>query len=107
MQEIAVQRQTCIGTFFGMELGGKNIVACDGHRVAPAVIGFTYAVLRMSWGGVVTVQEIDLALVGNAVPYGMRLGDEHLVPAHLRHLEAAAVSLRLAFELKAPDFAGD
>lgn len=44
MQEIAVQRQTCIGTFFGMELGGKNIVACDGRRVAPAVIGFTYAV---------------------------------------------------------------
>ena len=49
---------------------------------------------------VIAVHEVEERVVGDAVPERVRLRLAHAVPAHLRHLEARAVVLQLAFELE-------
>ena len=106
-EEVAVQRQAVVGAFFGMELGRENVIARQRRGKAAAVLGFARAVARVRRAGVEAVHEIEVAAVGHARPERVRPGLEDLVPAHLRHLEAAAVGLQAAVEAEAHDLAGD
>ena len=51
MEEIAEQGQALGRAFFGVKLGGKNIVTGNGAGKAATVIGFGRAVHRVPSGG--------------------------------------------------------
>src|SRR5204863_9529873 len=95
------------GAFLGMELGRENIIARKRRGKASAVVGFAGAVAGIGRTHAIAVHEIEPSAVRNAVPERVRLRLGDLVPAHLRHLEAAAVFLQLAVEPEADHLAGD
>jgi hypothetical protein len=74
VQKVAVERQTVVGTFFGVELGSKNIIARNGRRKALTVVGFAHAVARIRRSGVKTVHEIEVAAIGHITPHRMGPG---------------------------------
>src|SRR5664279_1340750 len=93
VEEVAIQRQTMSGALFGMELRRENVIPRQRRGKAAAVVGFARTVALIRRADVIAVHEIEVGAVGNACPDRVRLGLEDLVPAHLRHLEAAAVGL--------------
>ena len=97
VQKVAVQVQACIGAFFGVKLGGKEVVAGDCGSKPVAIVGQAYAVRGVGGAGVVAVQEVKPAFIGQALPHGVGLALAHAVPAHLRDFVAAAVGLGLLF----------
>ena len=94
-----------------MELGCENIIACDGTCKEAAVIGLGRAMRALLHLRIKAVHKVVEAAVGNSGPQRMGLAALlrllHLVPAHLRHLEAAAVGLRPAFEIELAHIAGN
>src|SRR3990167_1882878 len=110
-EEVAIQGQALVGTLLGMELGGKNVIPRHCAGKALTVLGEARDVARVRRRGVITVHEVEPAAVGHALPDRMwraaRRLREDLVPAHLRHLVAAAVGLDAAFELEALHAARD
>src|SRR5664279_3180319 len=107
VQEVAVQGQPECGALFRMELRRENIIARKRRGKAATVVGFANTVARVGRARLETVHEVEVAGVGNTPPDRVRPGLDHLVPAHLRHLETAAVGLDLALEAKAHHFAAD
>src|SRR5574337_1909331 len=81
VQEVAVQRQTMGGAFFRVELGGENIIACDGRGKGQAVVGFARHMRRVGRPRIEAVHEVEVAVVGHAGPHGMG----HAGMAHLAH----------------------
>src|SRR5436190_15425203 len=90
-----------------MELRRENVTCGQRRGKAAAVIGFTCTVALIGRTRVVAVNEVEVTGVGDAAPERVRTRLDDLVPAHLRHLEAAAVGLKAAVESEANDFAGD
>src|SRR5689334_9625108 len=107
VQEVAVQREAVGGAFLGMELGRENIIASERRGKASAVVGFAGAAPRIGRPRAVAVHEVEPGAIGDARPERMRAHLDDLVPAHLRHLVAAAVLLEPALEAEAHDLAGD
>ena len=97
MQEIAVQRQTMVRTLLRVKLCRKNIIARHSRCEATAVVGLAHGVARVRRFDVKTVDEVEIAAIRHIPPNGMgltiRVRLHHLIPAHLRHLEPAAVGL--------------
>ena len=73
MQEIAVEGQALVCALLGVELGCKNIIACNGGGKARPVFRFTHAEARIRRPREVAVHEIEVAAVGHAVPKRVRL----------------------------------
>src|SRR5674476_1437385 len=89
MEEVAVQRQTVVRTFFGVELRGENIIARNRRTKALAIVGLAHAVARIRRLGVKTMHKIEVTAIGHLTPHRVRRGTvivtPDLVPAHLRH----------------------
>src|SRR5437868_13531957 len=84
VEEISLELQPVLRTLLGVELGRKNIIACQGGGKALAVVGLPYAVGDIGGPGVEAVDEIEVALVGHPGPDRVWPRLQHLVPAHLR-----------------------
>ena len=75
--------------FFGVELGGEDVVAPDGGGEGVAVFGAGGDDAGIGGLGVEAVDEIDVAAAGDAAVEGaVRAGDFDLVPADLRDFQA-------------------
>src|SRR6478609_9335673 len=107
VEEVAVERQAMGGALLGVELRRENVTCRQRRGKAAAVICFTDTVARVGRARIEAVNEIEVAGVGNAAPERVRARLDDLVPAHLRHLEAAAVFLEPTVEAKADHLAGD
>ena len=111
MQKVTVQGQPLLSTFFRVELGSKNIIPRQRRCEAPTVVSFADSVARIRRLGVETVHKIEIGAVRNTLPKRVRPGGglcaalKNLVPAHLRHFEAAAIGLQAARQVKFKDFA--
>ena len=94
-----------------MELGRKNIIACKRACKAAAIVGLGCAMCALLHQRIKAVHKVVEAAVGNACPQRMGLAAMlslvHLVPAHLRHLEAAAIGLCLARQIELAHITGD
>ena len=93
LQEILDQRQTQRLALFRVELRSKHVVAADagGHRLAVFGGGEELAVVgRLQMIGVDEIGVQPRLAVGDAVEQRVRLRKAQRVPAHVRHLEAAA-----------------
>ena len=108
VQEVAVQGQAVLGALLGVELGGENVIACHGAGKARAVVGFAR---RCGAGRTAAHRSCARSRSrrrrARPAQIGCGRACEHLVPAHLRHLVAAAVGLQPAFEAEAQHLAGD
>src|ERR1035437_1532232 len=97
VKEVAVQRQTVVGTFFRVKLGGKNIIARNRRAKALAIVSLTHAVARIRRFGIKTVNKIEVTTVRYVAPHRVRRATVviaiDLVPSHLRHLKTAAIRL--------------
>ena len=82
--------------FSGWNWVAKMLSRATRAGKARAVVGFARAVARVRRRGVEAVHEVEVAAVRHARPQRVRpsCACEHPVPAHLRHLVAAAVGLQ-------------
>ena len=71
MKEVSIQGQTVGGAFFGVKLGSKNIIACNGGCKAAAIVRLTHAVACIRRLGVETVHEVEVAAIGHVAPHSM------------------------------------
>src|SRR5262245_22299017 len=110
-EEVPVEGQTVGGALLWVELGGKNVIPCDGTGKGAAVVGVRRGVAFVRRSGVITVQKVEPPAVGHVAPHRVASSTgaalPHLVPAHLRQLEVAAVALQPALQLEAQHTAGD
>src|SRR5450830_824719 len=86
--EIPIQLQTRRCTFFWVELCCKNIISRHGSGKRLTIDSFAYSVRRFAGLGIVTMHEIEVSLLINAIPERMGQFLMHPVPAHLRYFEA-------------------
>src|SRR5258706_683485 len=89
VKEILIKRQTGVVTFFGMELGCENIIACDGGRKALAIVCHRCSNFGVSRCTEVTMHEIIPFAGRNFCPYRMRRGLDHLIPCRMRYFHRA------------------
>lgn len=68
MQEITIQGQSMVGTFLRVELGRKNIIACNRCGKARAVVHLAGNVARIRRAGVKTMDEIEIGSVRYSRP---------------------------------------
>ena len=68
VDEIAIQPESHIGTFFRMELGGEDIFMRDGTAKRHAVFRFTYHLFQTVRNDMKTVHEIKETVVGDTFP---------------------------------------
>ena len=68
VDEIAVQPEPHIGTFLRMELGGENVLMCDGTAKRHAVFRFADHLFRTGWNDMKTVYEVKETVVRDALP---------------------------------------
>src|SRR5258706_13194415 len=87
-----------------MELRRENVIACDGGGKGARVARLAGGQARLARLAVEAVHEIEAAGVVDALPEGVRRDLPHLVPSHVRHLEARGAAL--ARELEADHFPG-
>src|SRR5690606_39190579 len=71
-----------------MELHREDIVAGDGRREPDDVVGLAGYIFRAARPGVVAVDEVEAAAVGDAVPQRVVAHLPHPVPSHVRDLES-------------------
>ena len=97
VQEIAIERQALVGTFLGVKLRGKQIISGNGTSKGATVIGFGGNMLCIIRFCVKAVYKVEIAAIGNVAPnrvlLALLLAKLHLIPAHLRDFEPAAIGL--------------
>ena len=97
VQKVSIQGQSLVGTLFGMELRGKQIISGNGTSKWTTVIGFGGDVLGIIGFCVKAVHEVEIAAIGDVAPnrvlLARLLAKLHLIPAHLRDFESAAIGL--------------
>src|SRR3569623_836812 len=88
--EIGEQTQARLLTLFREKLHSEHIVAREHGGEIVAVVSGARDVRGIGGRGVITVHEIETAVLHNAFPQRMGPGVMNLVPTHVRHLETLA-----------------
>lgn len=98
-----------VSALFGVELGGKDVVAGNRRRKPTAVICFASVMQAAGGAGIKTMHKVKVTAIRHTGPNGVHLTAMavlmHLVPAHLWHLEATAIGLGTAREVKLDNLA--
>ena len=107
MQKIAVQGQAMRCALLGVKLCRKNVIPRHGTRKKSTVVSLRRNMGFFKRSCIKAMHKVKTAAIWHARPDRMRLGLQHLVPAHLRHFEAAAIGLGAALQVKFDHFAAN
>src|SRR3569623_2478980 len=88
--EIGEQTQARLLTLFRVKLHSAHIVAREHGGEIVAVVRGARDVRGIGGRGVITVREIETAVMHSAFPRRMGPGVMNLVPTHVRHFETLA-----------------
>ena len=73
VDEVGKEAQALGLTFFRMELNGENIIPGHGAGKADTVVSFASTVLGVFDNSVIAMHEIEITVVRNTCPNGVRL----------------------------------
>src|SRR5438128_398628 len=97
-QEVRVKPQAERAALLRMKLGRDHVVAPEDAGEGHTVIGLAHHPGLVLWVGVIAVDEVEVGARIYTLKGGVRTQLPHLVPAHMRDLQAAR---------KPPHAAGD
>src|SRR3546814_17864971 len=94
INKLAVQTQTRVRAFLGMELYCKNVSRRDCAGKAHAVMAYPNTPGRIDGGGVTTVHDIQRGPIRNTLPKGVVLHPPHATHAPVRPFDPCRANPR-------------
>ena len=89
VDEVGVEAKAVAAALFGVALCGHEVATCEDGGEDGAVIGFAEDERGVGGGGVVGVDEVEVAAAGDALGDGVGVAPLDGIPAHVGDFEAA------------------